>query len=90
MLSKDVPAFNFITGDLAGKTMIMNAREREEFEIEGYDTHSIASMLLERLGWRCGLDDAMEEFEIDKKQCISEMEDLLDEILFWQKVVKTE
>lgn len=90
MMGNEVPAFNFLTGNLAGKTLLMNKNEKEDFIIEGYDTHSIASMLMNRIGWRCGLDDAMEEFEIDKKRCIEEMEDLLDEILFWQKAVKEE
>jgi hypothetical protein len=85
MMGNEVPAFNFLTGNLAGKTLLMNENEKEDFIIEGYDTHSIASMLMNRIGWHCGVDEALEEFEIDKERCISEMEEMLDEILYWRK-----
>ena len=83
-MANGMMCFNFITGDMTGKVLLLNPQERDEFEVSGYDTNSIAKLLLERIGWRCGVDEALDEFEIDKERCISEMEELLDDILYWK------
>ena len=53
----------------------------DNMELEGYDYENISKMILNRLNVVFGLEEFLENEEIDPKEIIDELEDLLSDIL---------
>ena len=53
----------------------------DDAEVEGYDCRSISKMILNRLNVVFGLEEFLENEEIDKEEIVDEIEDLLVGIL---------
>lgn len=77
-----LPTYNFLTGELAGKVMLLSTEEMGYLKIDGYHSRSIAELLLQRLNFRCGLTNEIYEYnDLDRNSFLDEMEELLDTIL---------
>lgn len=66
------------TGAARGKIQKLS---EEKFEVKGYDHENIAKMVWGRVSLYFGLDDMLEDYEIEESDVIAQIEDILSEIL---------
>lgn len=67
----------FLNGEARGKMIGAG----EGFEIDGYDHENIAKMIVTRLNGYIGLDNILEDYDIEQSSVIEEIESVLDDIL---------
>lgn len=66
----------YITGEARGKKCI-----GEDIEVKGYDTASIANLIINHLKYVGDFESALEDFDIDIKDIQESIENTLDNIL---------
>lgn len=66
------------TGAARGKIQMLN---EENFKIKGYDVENIAKMILDRLKYACEFETVMEDYDLEEKYVLEQIECELDRVL---------
>lgn len=69
-------AIHYLTGAARGKIQV-----GKDIKIKGYDYESIATLIYKRLHCEYELGDMFGDYDIEKKEFIDSIEDILNEIL---------